>query len=63
VSHYQEAAVLAGLLDVLKGFVELLGVDAGLLVDLAGVGESSPAAFYVGRRIVVLGSNGREDQE
>ena len=60
--HYQEATVLAGLLDVLEGVVELLGVEARLLVNLAGIRERSPAAFCVGRRIVVLGSKGRESQ-
>ncbi len=54
--------MLTGLLDVLKGIVEFLGIDAGLLVNLAGFGESSPAAFCVGRRIVVGGSKRREGQ-
>ena len=60
--HDEQPAVLAGLLDVLEGVVELPGVDAGLFVDLASIGERSPSAFYVGRRIVVLGPKGCEGQ-
>jgi hypothetical protein len=55
--------VLAGLLDVLEGFVEFGGVDAGLGADLFAVGEGAPATLGVGGREVVLGLGGEGEEQ
>ena len=60
VPDHEQSAMLAGLLHVFKGVVELAGVDARHLANFGRIVEISPAAFGVRGRIEVLSGKGRE---
>ena len=53
VTHDQKSAVLAGLLNVVEGLIQLGGVDARCLPNLGGVGQRSPSALRIRRRKVI----------
>ena len=48
--HHQQATVLAGLLNVVEGLIQLARIDAGSLPDLDRIGQCSPAALRIRRR-------------